>query len=88
MIRYQENGFIDTMCFMEWADQAFFVEIEKRLSKHVEADPSFDKSDVLIMDGLKQHFSDWFEDEMAYTRNVNISELPLTVVIKHKPLIY
>ena len=75
MICYQENGFIDSISFLCWASNVFFPEIEKRLEAHRKEDPYFDRSAVLILDELKQHFTDYFEDE-CFAFNVDLAVIP------------
>ena len=75
MVCYQENGFVDSYSFLLWACNIFFPEIERRITAHKKKDPNFDRSAVLILDGLKQHFSDYFEDE-CFAFNVDLAVIP------------
>ena len=75
IVMFQENGFVDTHCFLTWASNVFFPEIANRLEKHRKIDHTFNRSAVLMLDGLKQHFCDYFEDE-CYAFNVDLAVIP------------
>lgn len=68
MLIYQEHGFIDTEAFFHWSTEFLIHEFRKRIEAHCDSDPSFDLEGVLIMDGLRQHYCDYFEHEAFHNR--------------------
>ena len=62
-IVHQENGFIDTLLFEQWAEEIFFREVERRREVlHYEG------LAILIIDGCSAHVSDWFLEECLFRR--------------------
>lgn len=75
LFRYQSSGFVTTELFNEWAAKILIPEIISRKNKILQIDPTFEKSAVITMDGLKQHFSEYFEDE-CWNAGIEISQIP------------
>ena len=76
MFAYQENGFVTTEIFQEWAIRYLLPEFGRRRQTFHDVPIAEEKSrGLIVMDGLKQHFSDYFEDE-CFTRGIDILQLP------------
>ena len=83
MFAYQENGFITTDIFMEWSTKFLIPEFHNRISRFNGED--VEARGLLLMDGLKQHFSDFFEDE-CFIHDIDILELPAHSSDQTQPL--
>ena len=82
LLYYQENGFMTSDIFMDWADAVLFPEYVKRLDNVSSLNSEYDLGleddqirGLVIMDGLKQHFTDYFEDE-CFVNCIDILDLP------------
>lgn len=82
LLFYQENGFMTSDIFMSWADQVLFPELERRIEQVADLNREYELGldeeqirGLLVMDGLKQHFTDYFEDE-CFVNCIDILELP------------
>ena len=76
MFAYQENGFVTTDIFLEWAMTYLIPEYKRRMTVfHDKGIRGPQTRGIIIMDGLKQHFSEYFEDE-CFIHGIDILELP------------
>lgn len=82
---YQKHGFIDTEAFLHWSTEFLIPEFRKRIEAHCDSDPSFDRGGVLIIDGLRQHYCEYFEDEAFYNR-ISPIQLPAHSSDQTQPL--
>lgn len=86
MFAYQNNGFITSDIFMIWAMKFLIPEFIRRVEELIKynLDPN-DLRGILLMDGLKQHFTDFFEDE-CFINGIDIIELPAHSSDQTQPL--
>lgn len=82
LIYFQENGFMTSEIFLDWTLKELVPEFQRRIERvlHLDVELQLGLTDeqrrgLLIMDGLKQHFTDYIED-ITFENCVDLLQLP------------